>query len=178
MGTLIEFDIPSLVPLDGTISIAALSEQSGLSEDKLSRIILYATTNYIFQEPSPGTIAHTAASAALARDEQFSVFLRLVLVELAPIAVSLTKACKRWPQSEKPHECGVNAMSGTDDKFFEWLSKDPRRQETFDAGMAGFSSAKGNNGDRPQMTDVTAYPWVDKLGKQAKVVDIGGGSEQ
>ncbi|KAM0811987.1 putative O-methyltransferase domain-containing protein [Seiridium cardinale] len=176
LGTLIEFNIPSLVPLDGTVSIAALASQTGLSEDKLSRIIRYATTNFIFYEPSPGNIAHSAASAALARDEQFSMFLRLVLVELAPIAVSLPAACKKWPQSEKPNECGVNAMSGTNDKFFEWLSRDARRQETFDAGMAGFSGAAGENGDRPQSVDVTAYPWVEKLGKAAKVVDVGGGS--
>ena len=177
LGILIDFDVPSLVPFEGTISIKELASKTGLSEDKVTRIIRYAATNFIFQEPSPGQVAHTATSAALARDRMFAMFLRLIMVELAPIAASLPAACRKWPQSERTDECGVNALSGTKDAFFDWLSRDSRRQESFDAGMAGFSGAAGKNGDRPQSVDVKAYPWEEKLGKNAKIVDVGGGSE-
>lgn len=176
LGIILEFDIPSLVPIDGTaISLSSLSARTGLLEDKLARVLRYATTNFIFREPLAGHIAHTAASAALARDPGFATFLRHVLVDLAPIAVALPAACRQWPQSEAPDECGLNAAFNTGDRFFEWLSRDAGRQARFDAGMAGFSAASGDNGDRPQTIDVKAYPWSKKLADGAKIVDVGGG---
>ncbi|RYO90658.1 hypothetical protein DL766_002873 [Monosporascus sp. MC13-8B] len=176
LGTLLEFNIPRLVPLDGSISLSDLAAKSELQEDKLARIVRYAMTNFIFREPSPGRIAHTSVSATLARDPQFATFLRLVMVDLAPIAVALPVALRRWPQSDAPTECGVNAAFDTDEPFFKWLSRDAGRQARFDEGMAGFSSADGSAGDRPQTVDVAAYPWGTALPPNATVVDVGGGS--
>ncbi|KAL7621042.1 hypothetical protein AAE478_008354 [Parahypoxylon ruwenzoriense] len=176
VGALLEFNIPRLVPLDHPISLSELAAKAGLLEDKLARIIRYAVTNFIFYEPSLGYVAHTAISAALARDPQFATFLRLVLVDLAPISVSLPRALCRWPHSEEPTECAVNAAFDTKDPFFKWLSRDTGRQARFDEGMAGFSGAGGDTGDRSQNVDVTAYPWGTALPPDAKVVDVGGGS--
>ncbi|KAI1373456.1 S-adenosyl-L-methionine-dependent methyltransferase [Hypoxylon crocopeplum] len=176
VGTLLEFNIPGLVPLDAPISLGELAVKSGLLEDKLARIIRYATTNFIFYEPSPGHVAHTAVSAMLAREPQFATFLRLVLVDLAPIAVALPHALLKWPQSEAPTHSGVNAAFRTEEPFFKWLSRDAGRQARFDEGMAGFSSAGTVAGDRPQTVDVAAYPWGKVLPPDGHVVDVGGGS--
>lgn len=36
LGVIAEFDIPSLVPIDGSATFAELSEATGLDEDRLS----------------------------------------------------------------------------------------------------------------------------------------------
>ncbi|KAI0541760.1 S-adenosyl-L-methionine-dependent methyltransferase [Xylaria digitata] len=176
LGTLIEFDIPARVPLKGTITIAQLAAESGLLEDKLTRFIRYASTNYIFREPSPGVVAHTATSALLARDTQFSTFLQWVLVNIASIETAIPSACRKWPLSEKTNECGLNAAFGTDDMFFPWVNADPERLRRFDRAMAGFSGEGGGEGGRHQLFDVEVYPWSKELGPNARVVDVGGGS--
>lgn len=176
VGALLEFNIPGLVPLDVPISLSELAVKSGLQEDKLSRIIRYAMTNFIFHEPSLGFVAHTAVSATLAREPQLATFLRLALVDLAPVAVALPRALRKWPQSESPTHCGVNAAFDTEEPFFKWLSRDAGRQARFDEGMAGFSSAGTVTGDRPQTVDVAAYPWGKVLPPDGHVVDVGGGS--
>ena len=100
------------------------------------------------------------------------------MVDLAPIAVALPAALRKWPQSEAPTECGVKAAFGINEPFFGWLSRDASRQARFDEGMAGFSGSAGSDsvGDRPQSVDVAAYPWGTVLPHGATVVDMGGGS--
>ncbi|KAI1295724.1 S-adenosyl-L-methionine-dependent methyltransferase [Xylaria venustula] len=178
IGILLEFNIPSLVPLTGSIPLSSLATKSGLSEDKLARIIRYAITNFVFREPQPNIIAHTALSAALARDPGFATYLRLCFVDLAQINVALPSALQRWPDSDSVTQCAVNAAFETDQSFFAWLSADPARRERFDGGMAGFS---GGNGDsiaagRSSKADLAAFPWGDVLPPDAVVVDVGGGS--
>ncbi|KAI0453369.1 S-adenosyl-L-methionine-dependent methyltransferase [Xylaria acuta] len=176
VGILLEFNIPELVPLEGAISLSELAAKAGLLEDKLARIVRYAATNFIFCEPEPGYIAHTALSAALARDPQFATYLRLCLVDMAPIAAALPRALRRWPRSESITECAVNAAFDTDEPLFEWLSRDATRQTRFDQGMAGFSGVDGKAAGRSGNIDIAAYPWGTALGPEAVVVDVGGGS--
>ncbi|KAI0424812.1 S-adenosyl-L-methionine-dependent methyltransferase [Xylaria sp. FL1042] len=171
IGILLEFNIPSLVPLEGAISLRELAVKTGLSEDKLSRVVRYAMTNFVFCEPEADYIAHTALSAALARDDKFAAYLRLCLVDLAPVNAALPAALRRWPDSESVTECAVNAAFDTTEPFFTWLSRDPTRQARFDQGMAGFTGA-GRSSD----VDVAAYPWATALPSEAVVVDVGGGS--
>ncbi|KAI0402485.1 S-adenosyl-L-methionine-dependent methyltransferase [Xylaria palmicola] len=175
VGVLLEFNIPELVPLEGAISLSELAVKVGLLEDKLARIVRYAMTNFVFCEPEPNYIAHTALSAALARDTQFATYLRLNLLDLAPIAVALPAALRRWPRTEAITECAVNAAFDTADPFFSWLSRDAARQARFDQGMAGLSGVDGEAAGRSGSVDVAAYPWGTALPRDALVVDVGGG---
>ncbi|KAI1271079.1 S-adenosyl-L-methionine-dependent methyltransferase [Xylaria sp. FL0933] len=170
VGILLEFNIPSLVPLEGAISLHDLSAKTGLSEDKLTRIVRYAIINFILREPEPGAIAHTALSAALARDPKFATYLRLCLVDLAPVNAALPAALRRWPASESVTECAVNAAFDTSEPFFAWLSRDATRQARFDQGMAGFAGA-----GRSSAVEIAAFPWGAALPAEAVVVDVGGG---
>ncbi|KAI0535311.1 S-adenosyl-L-methionine-dependent methyltransferase [Xylaria digitata] len=176
VGILLEFNIPELVPLEGAISLSSLAEKVGLLEDKLARIVRYAITNFVFSEPEPNYIAHTPLSAALMRDPQFATYLRLSLVDLAPIAVALPQALRKWPMTESVTECAVNAAFDTNDSFFEWLSRDTARQARFDQGMAGFSRGDGTAAGRSSNVDIAVYPWGTTLPPDAVVVDVGGGS--
>lgn len=64
------WNIPSKVPLDGGhISFSALAEQCSMYEPNLRRILRYAIIYHrVFQEPRPGFVAHSAASALLVKD--------------------------------------------------------------------------------------------------------------
>ncbi|KAI1106322.1 S-adenosyl-L-methionine-dependent methyltransferase [Jackrogersella minutella] len=176
LGALLEFNIPALVPLEGTITLAELALQTGLSEDKLTRFVRFAITNFIFCEPSPGVIAHTSLSATLARDPTFCAALLCIAVDHAIFAVSLPATSKKWPKSEKMDECAVNQAYGTKDTFWEWMNKSPELQQRFHQAMAGGSGDGGSAVHRRLQSDVRAYPWVEKLGAKATVVDVGGGS--
>ncbi|TGJ87886.1 hypothetical protein E0Z10_g869 [Xylaria hypoxylon] len=176
VGVLLEFNIPELVPLEGAISLGELAAKVGLLEDKLARIVRYTITNFVFYEPEPNYIAHTPLSAALVRDPQFATYLRLSLVDLAPIAVALPRALRKWPKTDSITECAVNAAFDTDETFFEWLSRNATRQARFDRGMAGFSRGDGAAAGRSSNIDIAAYPWGTALPADAVVVDVGGGS--
>lgn len=66
------YQIASSVPLDDEISFEEISKRCGLNEIDLRRILRHAMTNYIFQEPRKGFVAHTAATRILAEDRLFS----------------------------------------------------------------------------------------------------------
>ncbi|KAI1738211.1 S-adenosyl-L-methionine-dependent methyltransferase [Xylaria scruposa] len=176
VGTLLEFNILELVPLEGTISLSELAAKAGLLEDKLTRIVRYAITIFVFHEPKPGYIAHTVISAAIARDPKFVDFLRMSLVDLAPINAALPLALRKWPQTEAINESAVQAAHNTDLPWFQWLSSDATMQERFDKAMAGFSRVEGNAAGRSGNIDIAAYPWATALPSDAVVVDVGGGS--
>ena len=64
------WNIPSKVPLDGgPISFSALAEECNMYEPNLRRILRYAILYHrVFQEPRPGFVTHSAASALLVKD--------------------------------------------------------------------------------------------------------------
>lgn len=66
MHVILRFSIAKNIPLDGTISFAALSKATGLAEPILKRFVRYAITMRIFQEPEQGILSHTNLSKALA----------------------------------------------------------------------------------------------------------------
>lgn len=63
------FQIPQNVPFGASISLDHLATITGLDEDILARTVRYAITNGLFDEPTPGRIVHTAATAALAKNK-------------------------------------------------------------------------------------------------------------
>ncbi|KAI1213322.1 uncharacterized protein F4807DRAFT_456664 [Annulohypoxylon truncatum] len=140
LGALLEFNVPALVPVEGTVSILDLASESGVSEDELTRFIRYATANFIFCEPSPGVIGHTAASAALARDPSFCNFLRWLTLDLAAVQASLPITTRKWPQGEQMNESAVIYASGMNSNFWERMNKDPWRQSRFHQAIAEFAS--------------------------------------
>lgn len=64
------WDIPRKVPLDGSeISFSALAEKCDMYEPNLRRIMRYAILYHrVFQEPRPGFVTHSAASALLVKN--------------------------------------------------------------------------------------------------------------
>ena len=59
------FKIADHVPLNSRASFEDVAEKCGLALRDFKMVVRYAMTNFIFCEPNPGFIAHTAASRLL-----------------------------------------------------------------------------------------------------------------
>lgn len=62
------YKIAHTFPIDTEATFEHISEKCGLNLIDTRRILRHAMTNHIFQETSPGIVAHTAASKLLATD--------------------------------------------------------------------------------------------------------------
>lgn len=89
-------------------------------------------TYYIFREVSPGTVAHTAASKALAEIPSFGPLVGFISGEMWPACTRIVDAMQKWPGSEEPNEAGFALAYNTDKPMFEFLGQDLQR-----AGQAG-----------------------------------------
>ena len=63
------FGIADHVPLEGDASFAEVAKKSGLALRDFKSVVRYAMTNYIFCEPRPGYIKHTATSKVLVENK-------------------------------------------------------------------------------------------------------------
>lgn len=98
---------PSTSTDAGLISMSSLAASAGLPEPLLRRLLRHAMTRHVFREPREGFVAHTAASAALARvasppREAF----QFAAEDLWPAGLRLADAIAKWPTSEEPTESG------------------------------------------------------------------------
>ena len=66
MQAIQRFGIATCFPITETSTFAEIARACGIPESDTRRILRFAMTFYIFQELSPGVVAHTAASKALA----------------------------------------------------------------------------------------------------------------
>ncbi|KAK7999440.1 hypothetical protein PG990_012040 [Apiospora arundinis] len=171
LGVIVNFDIPNLVPSQGSISFAELSSQCGLDEDRLTRVLRYAMINHIFRENPAGRVRHTPLSTHLAQSPVFCDFLRTLANVFHPACASLPTALGRWPRTLSMTEAAHGVARQTDLTFYDWLEKEENAalRLSFDKGMEGIS----RGGQRLQDTDLRAYPW-GKLPEGAVLVDVGG----
>ncbi|KAG6354068.1 hypothetical protein INS49_005039 [Diaporthe citri] len=176
LGVIAEFDIASLVPIDGSATFAELSEATGLDEDRLTRILRYAMTNFIFREQPPGQVRHTALSAHLSRSPPTVAFQHTLATVFNPANACLPTALRANPSTASLTQTAHNAARGTAEPFYAWLDaagglgSGPDLRAVFDRGMEGIS----RGGQRLQDTDLRAFPWGAVLPPDATVVDVGG----
>ncbi|RFU25236.1 hypothetical protein B7463_g11100, partial [Scytalidium lignicola] len=158
-----------LVPVDGSISYAELSDKTGVSESMLRRILRHAMTSRLFCERD-GKVAHSPTSALLVENEYLAAFVDLhTEVALKSLAHTMD-ALQKWPDSTSPREVGYSIALGKprEVSVYEDLAKDPARTISFGRAMQFFSTGEGY-----EVTSlVEGYPWA-KLGK-GTVVDVGG----
>ncbi|KAH7309793.1 O-methyltransferase-domain-containing protein [Stachybotrys elegans] len=169
LGVVAVFDIPRLVPLQGSATFAELSTKCGMDQDRLTRILRYAMINHVFREEPAGHVRHTAFSAHMAQNPHFCDFLRTIAMVFNPANTFLPIAIDRYPQTQSIHQAAHGLARQTDKTFYGWLHDNPGLRDNFDKGMEGIS----RGGQRMQDTDLKAYPW-DSLPEGAVVVDMGG----
>lgn len=135
--------------------------------DELTRTVRYAITNGIFTEYTPGLFAHSAASAALARNKHLRDICDFNTDFLAAIQIKLAEALKARAlgASDAPH-AAFNVAYRTKDDLFEHFHKDTDLNAKYHGYLAGRVNTPLWSVDRL----LTAWDW-GALG-DATVVDV------
>ena len=78
------YQIASNIHLDEIATFGDVARKCGLAESETRRLLRNAMTMRVFQEPQPGTVAHTAASSALSKVPMLTDWVGLLLDEMWP----------------------------------------------------------------------------------------------
>ncbi|EPE28293.1 S-adenosyl-L-methionine-dependent methyltransferase [Glarea lozoyensis ATCC 20868] len=162
------FGIAKSFPITESSTFGEIAQKCSISESDTRRIVRQAIAFYIFTEPSPGVIAHTAASKALAQLPAVGAFIDFIAGEMLPASTRLVDAMQKWPGSEEPNEAGFALSEGTDFAMMEVVTRDPKRAQCIGTAMTFLHS-------RPEY-DVKylldTFPWDNAA--RGVLVDVGG----
>ncbi|KAF8242762.1 S-adenosyl-L-methionine-dependent methyltransferase, partial [Wilcoxina mikolae CBS 423.85] len=170
------FSIPKAVPVDGEASFAEIAASTGLSEDFVTRIIRYAMTSRIFEEPRPGYVAHTAYSCALLENKLFRGMISHHANEVFECTVKFIKAVDKYGDSGEPNETPFNIAFETDQilwSFYERPENEWRKQKFHDAMAFLTQQAELASGGNSADTLLEGGVDWEALG-DGLVVDVGG----
>ena len=79
------------IPLKHQVSIEALAEAVGIPASDLKTVLRLAMTDYVFHEPSPGMVAHTAASRLLLENPLISAWIDIGVEEMFPASTKVSE---------------------------------------------------------------------------------------
>ncbi|KUI59276.1 6-hydroxytryprostatin B O-methyltransferase [Cytospora mali] len=162
------FGLARNLPVGSETTFAELAASSGLAESDVRKLVRYAVSQRIFEEPQPGVIAHSAASRVLAEDSAMHDYVATCSDELWQAAAQTCNAMARFPGSEEPNETGFCLANNTDKPMYKFLSDYPERSIRFAHMMKSFT--EGRAFDLKYITDF--YPWEQHSG--GTIVDVGG----
>ncbi|KAK6224822.1 o-methyltransferase [Colletotrichum tabaci] len=166
------FRLAKLVPIDGTITLAELQSKTSLDPVNVARILRHVMTNRIFREPSPGVIAHTAASRLLAEDQSLQDWVGYNLEDNFPASAHVLQALNAYPEATSLTRTGFNFAFDTVDKepMFVTFGKDPARAKRFGGAMLSLTGGEGY--EVKHLVDSYDFGEIDSKG--GTLVDIGG----
>ncbi|KAH9844670.1 Hydroxyindole O-methyltransferase [Teratosphaeria destructans] len=165
---LCHFNVLRLVPEQGSITFAELAQRANVSEAALKTVARMAMTAHLLHEPEPETLAHTAASKAIAESQPFHDWAVHIAKEAIHIAMSMVEATERWHDSTKTTETPFNIALDTELPFFEHLQKRPDHMKIY----VGYQKAVASTEGLALQHIIRGYDWA-ALGR-ATVVDVGG----
>ncbi|RAO67445.1 uncharacterized protein BHQ10_003457 [Talaromyces amestolkiae] len=168
---LCQYNIFRLVPLDASISYADLATAAKLPEQRLKSIMRMAMTNFVFCEQADGkSVAHSATSALLARNEDIHAYAAYMTSYSAPLALQMAPAHKKWGAgTTRTYETAFNLSHNTDLTFFEYLSRNQDMMKDFAQYMRNVRSSESI--DIKHL--LSGYKW-ESLPIGSLVVDMGG----
>jgi hypothetical protein len=162
------FKIADYVPVNEDASFEEVAQKAGMAPGDFKMVIRYAMTNFIFHEPRPGFIAHTAASRVLKENRLISSLMGMFTNEVFPALVKQIAALEGHPGSEEPTQSGWALANNAKDPIFEELARQhPKRAETLAFAIETLGTMM------PDSLIVDNYDWAS-LGA-ATIVDVGGG---
>lgn len=132
----------------------------------------HAMVNYIFCEPSPGMIAHTASSRLLLEDEDFQAWVGFITEDMFPAAAHVLPALRMYPEATSPKHCGFNFAFNTVGKesMFATFDKDPVRAKRVARAMSTLAREEGYELSH----FVDNYDLSDVNETRGILVDVGG----
>ncbi|KAJ4288909.1 hypothetical protein N0V90_011250 [Kalmusia sp. IMI 367209] len=164
------FGIAKSFPVGETSTFQDIAQTCSLPESDTRRIIRHAVTNYVFQEPEPGVVKHTAASKALAAIPPLGSVVGFLANEMWPSSSRITDALEKWPGSEEANEAGFNIAYGVDIPMMDVVDRDPARAKRMAGAMQFMHSGPGY--DIRHVVD--NFDWGDAA--HGLLVDVGGGN--
>ncbi|TVY82551.1 O-methyltransferase gsfB, partial [Lachnellula suecica] len=165
------FGYATSFPTTATSTFAEIAQACGTSESDTRRLLRQAMTFYIFREPSPGVVAHTAGSKVLAEIPSVGAYIDFVSLEMLPSHGRLVDAMQKWPGSEEPNEAGFAVAHNCDIPMFEVIASDPKRAERMVGGMSFLLSSPGFSVNYL----LENFEW-GSAAKGGLLVDVGGAS--
>ena len=162
------FNIAKSFPVGSTTTFADIAKVCSLPESDIRRFLRHAMTYYVFTEPAPGLVAHTAASRAFAEVPFVSQMLNFVLGELWPASSRVVDAMEKWPGSEEPNQAGFNIANQTERPWYEEIGKHPTRAKRAADAMTFMQGTPGKSISHL----VQNYNWESTA--EGQLVDIGG----
>ncbi|ETN40962.1 uncharacterized protein HMPREF1541_05242 [Cyphellophora europaea CBS 101466] len=167
-AAVIHFDIVDHVPVDEEAAFEAVARKCGMDLRDFKLISRYAMTNFIFREPRPNYIAHTAASLCLRENRVVRALAAMSKDELYPTLASEIDAMANYPGSQEPSESAWAIANGASLPLFEELAvHHPSRATTMAHAMESLASML------PDSITTDHFDWESL--DSALIVDVGGG---
>lgn len=166
------YGIAKLVPLEKPIALAELQSLTPLDPVNLARTLRIAMTNHVFCEPSPGVIAHTAASRLLATDAELAAWVGFNAEDIYPASAHSLQALRQFPEATSLTRGGFQFAFDTVDKepMFVTFGKDVDRAKRMGRAMASLTGGEGYE----VSFFVDSYDFSEVDAKGGTFVDIGG----
>ncbi|ORY60582.1 O-methyltransferase [Pseudomassariella vexata] len=166
------FGIPKLVPIEGTITLTELQSKTTLDPTNLARVLRHAMTKRIFIEPSPGVIAHTAASRLLVEDESLNAWVGFNTEDIYPASSHVLEAITKYPEATNLTRTGFNVAFNTVDQepMFVTFGKDPKRARRMALAMSSLTGGEGY--EVSYLVNEDIFSDIDARG--GTLVDMGG----
>lgn len=164
------YRIAASVPLQGSISFAALAEATQTHEPQLRRILRYAMLNLLFIEDPVGHVAHSPSSRLLVTDKMSIAWTGYVCDECAPAAFQLVQATEKWGGADEDGNHAPYQLAHQTELSryaFHALPENKQRAERFADLMTAFTSTPGWSIKHT----VHGYDWASISGT---IVDVGG----
>ncbi|KAK1143244.1 hypothetical protein N8T08_006944 [Aspergillus melleus] len=163
----LDFDFFGLIPEDGEIALAELSQKAGLDQDRVSRIIRQMMTYRIFDERRPGFFSHSSTSLVVRQDEELRAVVHYSLDEMLKAAADSNISFKANPyEADNMHNPFVTRHGVP---IFEFYAKDAEKARRFAKAMAGLRRM-----DRH--LDYLLNRGFNWGALKGTVVDLGGGN--
>jgi hypothetical protein len=173
LRTICKLDIPSAVPLQGTITFTDLAAKTNLDPTFLSRIIRAAATSHFFIEGPQDTVRHSAASAAIAADPVLRSHIVYQQELCQPAVFRIAEAARKYGtkrgESQEITETGFNVEFKTERNYWEWLALKENEwgRKAFDDSMKFHGRSGGTQG--PAIAKMAVWKG---LKRDTKIVDV------
>jgi hypothetical protein len=133
-------------------------------------------TSGIFCEPSPGMIAHTASSRALAEDEDLQAWVGFNVEDIFPASAGVLDALKSYPEAISPLQTGFNVSFDTVNKepMYATFGRDPARAQRFARAMKSLTGGVGYEIEHLLNVERGGYDFSPIDARSGTLVDVGG----
>lgn len=170
------FGIAKLFPIHETITLEELQAKTSLDPVNLARAIRMVMTKGVFREPTPGVIAHTAASRVLAEDSDMGAWIGFNSEDIFPASAHVLDSVKTYPEATGLLRSGFCFAFDTVDKepMFVTFGKNADRARRMGKAMVSLTGGEGY--EISYLTNVAGggydFGEIDAAG--GTFVDIGG----